>query len=230
MPNETTLKNSIKIFSSKYLSDLSFDAATSYVLNFSFVTTFKSKLKNAFEQAAPLLLEEPLEAISGSFTLLPKGLKSVLSAICQTDAGDFTATTQSDFKHFHIVANCYDPAAVNNFIGYYCGFCRISQIPYSDLSDIALPIKVQFTGNTLKTALGAFDAFNAPGTNSVNQEVAFNNTPLLFEGNYAASVFVDDTLLTKGTDYSEDATKVTLLQAVPVTSKITVVYIYNPQA
>lgn len=229
MPDETTLKNSIKIFSSKYMADLSYDLDSSYVLNFSFTTTFASELKKVFGKVEPVILQEPLEDISGFFTIIPKGLKSVLSCLCRTAGSSFSATSQSDFNEYHIVANCYDPAANDNFVGYYCGFCRIKEIPYTDLSDINEPVRFEFAGGFLKTALGAFDAFATAGTNTANQEISFNYTPVLFEGKYAASVFKDDVLLIKDTDYSEDSAKVTVFSAVPTTSKITIVYIYDPQ-
>jgi hypothetical protein len=229
MPDETTLKNSIKIFSSKYMADLSYDLDSSYVLNFNFITTFRSELKKVFDKLQPVLLQEPLEDISGFFTILPKGLKSVLSCLCRTSEPSFSATSQNDFSEFHVVANGYDPTSNDNFVGYYSGFCRIKEVPYSDLSDITEPIKFDFTGGFLMTALGAFDAFNVSGINTANQEIPFNYTPILFESKYAASVFKDDVLLVKGTDYSEDSAKVTVFSAIPTTSKITIVYIYDPQ-
>jgi hypothetical protein len=228
MPDETVLKNSIKIFSSKYMADLSYDIESSYVLNFNFITSFKSELKKVFGRDEPILLQEPVEEVSGFFTIIPKGVKSVLACLCRTDGASFKAASQSDFNEFHIAANCYDPTANNNFVGYYCSFCRIKETLYTDLSDISDPLRFDFSGGILKTALGAFDAFSVAGTNSANQEVSFNFTPVLFENKYAASVFKDDTLLVKDTDYSEDAAKVTVFSAVPTTSKITVVYIYNP--
>jgi hypothetical protein len=228
MPNETVVKNSIKIFSSKYMADLAYDLDSSYVLDFNFVTTFKNKLKRVFEKEEPVLLEEPVEEISGFFSIIPKGLKSVLSCLSRTDEVSFLAGSQKDLSEFHIVVNCYDPASNDNYIGYYLEFCRINEAISTDLSNITKPIEIRFVSGAVKTVLGAFDAFNAAGTNSANQEVLFNYTPVLFEGNYAVKVFKDDTILVKGTDYSEDATKVTVFSPVPTSSKITLVYIYSP--
>ncbi len=228
MPNETALRNSIKIFSSKYMADLSYDTDSSYVLNFSFVTSFASELKKVFEKDSPVMLREPVEEITGYFTIIPKGLKSVLACICRSDASAFPAAAPEEFCEFHIVANCYDPASANNFVGYYASFCRVSSVPYTDLSDITQPVKFAFAAGGLNTAMGAFDALGATGTNSANQEIPFTYTPVLYQGSYAQNVFKDDTLLTKDTDYSQDSSKVTILGAVPTTSKITVVYIYNP--
>ncbi len=228
MANETVEKNSIKIFSSNKMADLAYDINSSYVLNFSFITSFKSELKKVFGKDAPLITEEPLEDISGYFTITPKGLRSVLACLSRVDSSTFVATSQSDFNEFHVVANCYDPTSTSSYVGYYCGFCRMKKLPYSDFSDVSAPVRFDFSGGFLKSALGAFDANSAAGTNSANQEVAFAKTPVMFEGNYAASVFLDDALLLKGVDYSEDVTKVTVFGMVPTTSKVTVVSIYSP--
>lgn len=210
------------------MADLSYDLNSSYVLGFNFVTSFKSALTKVFGKVEPVLLNEPVESITGDFTIIPKGLKSILACLARSDAATFTASSQSDLNDFHIVANCYDPTANDNYVGYYLGFCRLKEAPYSDLSDTTKPLTFRFSGGALKTALASFDAFNVAGTNIANQEVPFNFAPVLFEGNYAVSVFMDDTKIEKGTDYTEDATKVTILAAVPTTSKITVVNIYNP--
>lgn len=234
MPNETTLKNSIKIFSSKYMADLACDLGSSYVLNFNFMTTFRSELKKVFERNEPMILKEPVEEISGDFSIILSGLKPVLACLSRSDTAEFAMMEHEELNEFHIVANCYDPMSNNVFIGYYCGLCRLTEAPYSDFSDVTAgigggsAIKFSFKSGFLKTALGAFDAYNVAGTNSANQQIPFNNTPLLFEGKYAVSVYMDDTVLVKGTDYTEDAEKVTVINPVPVTSKVTIVYIYNP--
>jgi len=228
MPNEIVLKNSIKIFSSKYMADLSHDIDSAYVLNFNFITTFRSELKKVFNKTVPILLSEPLEEISGEITIIPKGLNSVLACLSRTDGADFSVAEPQGFNEFHIVANCYDPTSADNFIGYYCGFCRIKEAPYSDLSAINEPLKFKFSGGVLKTAFGAFDAFNVAGTGSASQQIPFNFTPILFENKYAVSVFKDDALLVKDTDYTEDALKVTVIEPIATTSKISIISIYNP--
>ncbi|MFC1855029.1 hypothetical protein ACFL2A_00615 [Thermodesulfobacteriota bacterium] len=227
MPNETVVKNSIKIFSSKYRADLSYDIDSSYVLNFNFVTSFKSELKRVFSKDEPMTLSDPVEDISGVVTIIPKGLKRFLACLLRVDESAVFATSHGDINEFHIVANCFDKTAENNYVGYYAGYCQLNETAYPDFSDITEPVTFKFSAGELKTALGAFDVFSVDGTNSANQEVTFNYTPVLHEGRYAVKVFKDNILLIKDTDYSEDISKITVFSPVAVASKITVLNIYN---
>lgn len=121
--------------------------------------------------------------------------------------------------------------------------------PYDVRSSVALPFlvleslsyrfglrdnatqSISLRGDSIFYAAGSAFTQEAVGTNVANQVVTFTNAPISYVGDpiagtkYALGVTLSTgERLVKGVDYTETATAVTILAAVPATTKVRVVY------
>lgn len=225
----------MSILSGKYVGKLAAGAATdAWVQKFGYGPKKSSETQSAFGFEDPVVVQDTYEGVKGSFDVLPNASNLIDAILTNQDVTTAVGFDFSEAQEFYLVSNVRDSLG-NFFRSHYLRGCKIVDAPFDSAVDGNATQRYDFEGTGATKFKWPVGIRTVAGTNTENQVVNFakvdgstDATAIAYKTNSALVVLVDGVALVKTTDYTETTAAVTVLAAVPVTSVITVLGLYNP--
>jgi hypothetical protein len=227
----------MQIVSGKYLGKLAAGAATdAWVQKFGYGPKKSSETHSAFGFEDPVIVQDTYEGVKGSFDVLPNASNLIDAVLTQQDLASAVGFDFAEAQAFHLVSNVRDSLG-NFFRSHWLRGCKIVDAPFDSAVDGNATQRYDFEGTGATKFKHPIGVRHVAGTNTPNQVVNFakadgstNATAVAYKGNSALTVLKDGVPLVKTTDYTETSSAVTVIAAVPTTSKITILALYDPAA
>lgn len=219
----------------KYVAALAAGTANdAWVQSFGYEPQYKTETYNAFGFVDPVIVEDSYNGVKGSFDVLPNASNIIESCLTNQDVATAIMFDPSGYGSFYIAVNVKDPKTGVYFRSHLVKKCKVVGNPYSATVDGKSTLKFDFEGTGVVKAKLPVQITETAGTNSASQVITllgstgYKAAMTQAGGNYAQLVLVDGVALAKTTEYTETATAVTIINAVPVTSKIQIISYYTP--
>jgi hypothetical protein len=225
------------ILSGKFLGKLAAGAATdAWVQKFGYGPKKSSETQSAFGFEDPVVVQDTYEGVKGSFDVLPNASNLIDAILTHQDIASAVGFDYSEAQEFFLVSNVRDNLG-NYFRSHYLRGCKIVDAPFDSAVDGNATQRYDMEGTGATKFKYPIGIRSAAGTNTENQVLNFAKvdgstaaTAIAYKSNYALVVLKDGVPLVKTTHYTETNAAVTVLAAVPTTSVITVLALYDPAA
>ncbi|MDF1565353.1 MAG: hypothetical protein P1V51_20110 [Deltaproteobacteria bacterium] len=219
----------MSLLSGAYLAELATGGANdAWVQSFGYEPQYSTETHNAFGFVDPVLVEDTYNGVKGSFDILPNASNLIEACLTRQDVATAKAFDPALFNAFFVIVNVRNTKTNAFFRSHLVKNCKVVGNPYSSSVDGKATLKFDFEGTGVVKYALPLQITQEAGTNTPSQVVTPSSNMTQVAAKYAQLVFVDDVLKVITTDYTETASAVTMVAAVPTTSKVTVISCYTP--